>query len=330
MAGGSSTSTEMSIPVANLGLSKTSWTAEDLGVESIIEDNTISAAAMAAVNAQVGFVLREVVTALLSDCPYELYWYDKTVGTSLQSYSFSAKTQDGVVVLRITGSMTFTFAVAGAYSDGTTYKDVRNSDGSVTRYYCGVDPSATAGISAAVANASAIVSDYSSAADYDKLKAFKDKICALVSYNSSAAGGGADYGDPWQLIWVFDGDDTTNVVCEGYAKAFQYLCDISNLSASVMAYSVTGTMNGGTGAGAHMWNIVHMENGKNYLVDVTNCDEGSVGAPDGLFMVGYTGGSVDEGYSFTANSRTISYRYEDKIRAVFSDSRISFSMQREA
>lgn len=30
-----------------------------------------------------------------------------------------------------------------------------------------------------------------------------------------------------ELIWVFDGDSSTNVVCEGYAKAFQYLCDLS-------------------------------------------------------------------------------------------------------
>ena len=325
VADGSVTSTELSIPVEDLGLSKTSWTAEDLGLETLIVVNedgssTFSDEAMAAVNAQVNFSLRNVVTALLSDCPCELYWYDKTVGTSLKSYNFSGSR----IMIKISGSMTFTFAVAGAYSDGT-YKDVRNADGSLTRYYCGVDPSTTAGIHAAVSNASAIAANYSGAADYNKLLGFKNEICSLVSYNSAAAGGGVDYGDPWQLVWVFDGDSSTNVVCEGYAKAFQYLCDISNLSAAVMTYSVTGTMNGGTGAGTHMWNIVHMENGKNYLVDVTNCDAGSVGAPDGLFMVGYTDGSVDAGYSFTANSRTISYSYEEKIRSVFSDSELTIS-----
>ena len=325
VADGSVTSTVLSIPVEDLGLSKTSWTAEDLGLETLIVVNedgssTFSDEAMAAVNAQVNFSLRNVVTALLSDCPCELYWYDKTVGTSLKSYNFSGSR----IMIKISGSMTFTFAVASAYSDGT-YKDVSDADGSVTRYYCGVDSYAAQGIHAAVNNAAEIAEYYAASSDYDKLKAFKDEICSLVSYNSEAAGGGSDYGDPWQLVWVFDRDARTNVVCEGYAKAFQYLCDISNLSASVMAYSVTGTMNGGTGAGAHMWNIVHMENGKNYLVDVTNCDAGSVGAPDGLFLAGYTNGSVSEGYSFTANSRTISYSYEEKIRSVFSDSELTIS-----
>lgn len=45
------------------------------------------------------------------------------------------------------------------------------------------------------------------------------------------------------MIYVFDGDEATNVVCEGYAKAFQYLCDLDGIT----YYSVSGTMNGGTG-----------------------------------------------------------------------------------
>ena len=36
---------------------------------------------------------------------------------------------------------------------------------------------------------------------------------------------GLPYGDPWQLIYVFDDDPDTNVVCEGYAKAFKYEAD---------------------------------------------------------------------------------------------------------
>lgn len=335
VANGTESSTEFSVAVADLGLSKTSWTAEDLGLESlIVEDEQgnkkINPEAEAAVDAQVNFNLRQVVTALLSDCPYELYWYDKTIGTTYVKYNIRGNTSVITIPLyndkdkTIPNCMTLTFAVAVAYSDGT-YKDVRNTDGSITRYYCGVDPSSAESIAAAVANAAAIADRYEGVADYDKLRGFKDEICELVDYNSAAAGGGADYGDPWQLIWVFDGDETTNVVCEGYSKAFQYLCDISDLSASVMAYSVSGTMNVGTGAGTHMWNIVHMENDKNYLVDVTNSDAGSVGAPDALFLVGYTSGSVDEGYTVTANNHAITYTYEDKLRPVFPDSELTIS-----
>ena len=316
VAAGEATSTIFTIPVESLGLSKTSWTAEDLGLETLVADGTFSDEAMAAVNAQVGFTLREVISALLADCPFELYWYEKTMGTDFQSYAFTGSARS----IRITGEMTFYFNVAVAYSDGST--DVLPS-GKVVR--CSVDPSTGAAVSTAVANAAEIASRYSGSADYDMLLGFKNEICELVSYNSSAAGGGAAYGDPWQLIWVFDRDESTNVVCEGYAKAFQYLCDISSLSAGVWAYTVTGRMSGGTGAGDHMWNVVHMDNGSNYLVDVTNCDAGSVGAPDKLFLAGAAKGSVDEGYSVILTARTITYTYEDKVRAVFSDSELTLS-----
>ena len=36
-----------------------------------------------------------------------------------------------------------------------------------------------------------------------------------------------------------------------------------------------------------MWNIVTMDDGNHYLVDITNCDEDSVGYPDKLFLKGY-------------------------------------------
>ena len=321
VAAGDPNYTKFTIPVTSLGLSKTSWTAAELGLDSLIvylEDGsaTFSEEAMNAVNEQVGFTLREVVSALLADCPFELYWYEKTVGTDFQSYAFSGT----AAMIRITGQMTFCFNVADAYSDGS--QELLPSGKIV---HCGIDPSTGTAVSNAVSNAAGIASDYSGSSDYDKLVGFKNEICNLVSYNSVAAGGGMAYGDPWQIIWVFDRDENTNVVCEGYAKAFQYLCDISNLSASVMAYTVTGVMSGGTGAGAHMWNIVHMDNGKNYLVDVTNCDDGSAGAPDKLFLAGATEGSVDDGYTVVLPGRSINYTYEDKMRAIFSDSELTLS-----
>ena len=80
------------------------------------------------------------------------------------------------------------------------------------------------------------------------------------------------YGNPWQLIWVFDNDDSTNVVCEGYSKAFQYLCDKGFAGSSTISCdTVTGTMGGATGAGNHMWNLVTID-GDSYLADITNSD----------------------------------------------------------
>ena len=153
----------------------------------------------------------------------------------------------------------------------------------------------------AVAKAQAIVNQCAGLSDEEKLRAYKDEICALTEYNFDVLAGGVRYGDPWQLIYVFDEDPSTKVVCEGYAKAFQYLCDLSTFQEDTTCYTVVGDMNGG----AHMWNVVRMGDGKSYLVDVTNCDTGMAGHPDKLFLAGGTG-SVDAGY--TVNG--ISYVYE--------------------
>ena len=110
----------------------------------------------------------------------------------------------------------------------------------------------------------------------------------------------------FQMVSVFDGNPDTKVVCEGYAKAFQYLCDLSTFK-SAKCYTVSGNMAGGTGAGGHMWNIVSIGS-SNYLVDVTNCDDGAVGSPDKLFMAIPSSGAWNGTYTFSAASN-ITYTY---------------------
>ena len=111
-------------------------------------------------------------------------------------------------------------------------------------------------------------------------------------------------------IYVFDNNPSTNVVCEGYAKAFKHLCDLSSFSESDLFCSlVTGTMTVGTSAGPHMWNIVTV-GGRNYLVDVTNCDTDAVGAPDKLFLCGAAENVPSIKYTATAGSQSIVYEYD--------------------
>lgn len=73
------------------------------------------------------------------------------------------------------------------------------------------------------------------------------------------------------IIGVFDNDPSTDVVCEGYAKAFQLLLnalDIDNVY-------VTGEGDGGDGNwGGHAWNMVKMDDGEYYNFDVTWDDAG--------------------------------------------------------
>ena len=260
------------------------WTYEELGIKDFTDSNF--SAAFGEARDKVAN-LSKVIDCLLVDCPADLYWFDKTTGVK-SSYSFFPEDTK----ITVTG-ITLKMAVAQAYSDGTTY---------------GVDTAKTGAAQTALTKAQEIVSQNKDKTTYEKLLAYKDAICDLTSYNHEAADTeGTPYGDPWQLIYVFDGDPSTNVVCEGYAKAFQYLCDLSGIP----CYIVNGVMQGGTGAGGHMWNIVPLD-GKNYLVDVTNCDTGTAGAPDLLFLKGVTG-SVKEGYVAQGIGHTITYTYDQEI-----------------
>lgn len=137
------------------------------------------------------------------------------------------------------------------------------------------------------------------------------------------------YGNPWQLIWVFDGDPNTKVVCEGYSKAFKYLADLSEgLNAQVI--TVSGAMKGGTGEGSHMWSIVRMDDGRNYLVDVTNCDDGFVGALDQLFVAIPASGSLTDGwYGFNTShdsvTTQITYEYREDMATLFGEGALTLS-----
>ena len=232
--------------------------------------------------------------ALMADLPYELYWHDKVIGINY-AYTLTA--------------------------GGTPFKDVTFSF-AVAQEFRGADVTTTniPNVPAAVQTARSVVAANASKSDYDKLQAYRQYICDQVSYNYAAARGEytASYGSPWQLLWVFDGDTSTNVVCEGYAKSFKYLCDLTEESngwtGDVETISVTGTM----GTENHMWNIVRIGGG-NYLVDVTNCDTGMKGYPRKLFLRG----AVGDGISYTVENTV--YTYDDVTRTGFAAADLKLS-----
>ena len=202
------------------------------------------------------------------DCPYEMYWYDKVSGVRY-TYGLGQTGNDYTIT-----SLNIDMYVGAPYAGATafTVNDI------------------PAKVNTAADAAASIVAENQHVNDYPKLAAYKNAICGLVAYVHDAANAGDTYFsntsvDPWQLISVFDGDNDTNVVCEGYSKAFQYLCDLSDFDGDINVITVTGYMSGGTGEGPHMWNVVTMDDGKNYIVDVTNSEEGSVGQ-EGQFMLG--------------------------------------------
>lgn len=228
----------------------------------------------------------EIANSLLITCQNDLFWFDKSTKEAfLYLYQLNP---DG------TGSFLFEFKVLPEYQKaGNQYA---------------VDSTKINSANTALDKAQEIVNANAGKSDYEKLLAYKNEICALTSYDHEAAK--PNYSGskaPWTMVSVFDGNPDTKVVCEGYAKAFQYLCDLSTFK-SAKCYTVSGTMAGGTGEGPHMWNIVSIGS-SNYLVDVTNCDDGAVGSPDKLFMAIPSSGAWNGTYTFSAASN-ITYTYD--------------------
>ena len=264
-----------------------------------------------------------VIYALVYDLPYDLYWFDKP------KFSFIRRTDSTVLYFRVSAD----YSADG--TRGTLYADT-NKTGAVKN---------------AVANAQQIIDRYKGASDYEKLRGYRNEICRLVSYDYQAfLNTETPYGDPWQIVSVFDGNPATNVVCEGYAKAFQYLCDNTEFESGLIECRL---MDGKQDDLSHMWNVVRMDDGENYLVDLTTYDDASLDDhsydPEesgyagyngsGAFLVGgsYLGGPGKTGYTSnpywiygnpdnTAGKSRI-YRYHNNAIALYSDAERTLSLK---
>ncbi len=249
-----------------------------------------------------------ILQCLLIDCPYELYWFNKVKGGGMYSgYSYGYNSSIAVIQ-----SIVFGFSVVPAYqADGYS----ENAPAVTT------DVSA---VNAAVSNARSVVSRNVNGSDIEKLTAYKNYICDAVSYNDAAAKDDYvptyGYGDPWQMIWAFDGDSSTNIVCEGYSKAFAYLCELSEFEDEEFACRIMSgdTVLTGRNPGGHMWNVVCL-NGYNYIVDVTNSDAGSIGQDGELFMNAEPMSGDANGYHFAFGSYVLSYTYDAETVALYSE-----------
>ena len=220
-----------------------------------------------------------VIDALLVDCPYHLFWYDKEAATQFG--------YDGGVFIYL--------PVASEFASSTYATDANKIKSAQV----------------AATNAKQVVNQYAGYSDYDKLCSYRDYICNAVTYNDDAAADiNMPYGNPWQLIWAFDGDSSTNIVCEGYAKAFQYLCDLSAFSGSIQSHIVNGYAQDQGGSGPHMWNIVTMENGRNYHVDVTFVDGGFAEA----FLCGATATQYENVYCV---KNEVYYQFDEETLRVY-------------
>lgn len=304
VAAGEETSTVFTISASEV-FSPYVFTAENLGVSSIDSGSgtsitTESAAAFSAVLdpqlEALDFIA--VMQCLMNDYPYELYWFNKSYTVPAQDFRRGAyrNKETGLFDrLVIIGNFTVTLHVSRDYAKRTS------SEGTITYSRNEVDPVYGSSVQAAAENAAEILDRYAGLSDYEKLCGYRDDICGLASYNYTAVTENWPYGDPWQLIWVFDGKPSTQVVCEGYAKAFQYLAGLSMKDAIVI------TVQGRIPEGVHMWNVVTIDR-FNYLTDLTNQDAGY-----DLFMKGATDGTVDTGYYINNGYGTTKYTYNEDL-----------------
>ena len=250
-------------------LSSLTWTAEELGCE--LGDH-LSNDALRRVNTKIANAidLNKVHIKLLYDLAYELYWYDKTEGIA---WEFSYEVNSAYVSI---SKIEFSFFVSADYSETEEKNTTTTSSEKIAQ------------ANESINFASEIVERYKDLSDLEKFNSYIIEIMNLVEYNRTAADESTNtpYGNPWQIIWVFDNDPSTKVVCEAYSKAFKYLCDLSEFENEVECYLAIGD-NGGE---PHMWNVVNV-NGANYLVDITLLD----GVYKGQQMDFLWGGTSEDG-----------------------------------
>ena len=283
---------------------KAEWGITGEVFQTVGSKTTLTPQASEAIRAKLG--LDALMRKQLLEMPYELYWYNKTKGVSM-GYSVATSGND-VTVRNLTLSMNVSQDYAKFVST-TSYNPFE------------ADTAKTGAVADTPKKAQAVVNAHAGETDYQKLVSYREYIKGEVSYNTGAAGGGYPYGGPWQLIYVFDGNSTTNVVCEGYAKAFQYLCDLTfqNQEGRPSSSLVSGKMDDGD----HMWNVVAI-GGRNYLVDVTNCDTGSIGAPDQLFLCGAAENVAGKQYTVSLG-KTIVYVYDEKTVESYASEHLKLS-----
>lgn len=299
---GSTSSTLINVPMSVFGMNKT-VTKKQLGVSKLTKNGYVPTTVETKLLKYLKIDISAVMEKLYYSIP-EMYWYDyydqRWTLSNASNYRLQCYvTANSIRYYTKSGSIQIKMAVGREY--GSNYK-VSNTGRTL--------------FSLAKDNAKRIVSAASGLSDYNKIMYYKNIISQITAYDNDAM---THYKKSqiaqWELINVFDGDANTKVVCEGYAKAFQYLCNLTKWTSNTYSEMVSGQVKAGSDdAYAHMWNIVHY-NGNNYVVDVTNCDTDDANVSENyLFMVANSS-NVTTSYTIPVtinNSLTnVTYAYDN-------------------
>lgn len=128
---------------------------------------------------------------------------------------------------------------------------------------------------------------------YDLIKGMHDRIVNTTRYDTAAAADSDSNPNAFNIYGVFvEG----RAVCQGYALAMYYLCDI----ADIPCMNIVGLGKTSSGTEGHMWNYIMMDDGLWYCMDATWDDpivsDGSDMLRYDYFLVGAD--SVSSGKTF--------------------------------
>lgn len=114
-----------------------------------------------------------------------------------------------------------------------------------------------------------ILADCPDGSDYDRVVYLNDALTARNAYNSAVAAGKSSQAQAsaWECISALEGNSgTAGPVCEGYARAFQVLCNELNIPCVLVDGEAKSHAD--DQPEDHMWNYVQIDDGW-YAVDVT-------------------------------------------------------------
>jgi hypothetical protein len=301
-------SSEFVISLKDLGydVDTMTWTSEELGFEKITEDDEMSCLYL--VSEKLGIDMNDV-TLILRNEP-DLYWWNTKYYQALEGFNVL----DGGNKISITGiSIYLPVSLKYGLNGDESWVDVNCEALKVAQR--------------AVDNAKKIVEAAKSYNDIEKLRYYSEQICNSNIYNHEYyddldKGGDLDT-NASQYVYVFDNDDETNVVCEGYAKSLKLLCNMTDFdNKTIECYNVSGFLcdvdeNGElVNPGGHMWNIVSID-GKSYIIDLTNSDKNDKNEANqfnGYFFLNAPDrGSVEEGYVYYNSVGYVYYSTMEKI-----------------
>lgn len=281
-------------------LGKTSFTASELGIDSVNEKNYLQTA-----DQLFDFDPEKFIYQIGYEYPLDFFWFNKTVDIVIEMddirYDNNTLSFPEVINMYLTVSQDYQGA----------------------QYYS-VDPDAVVRAQKAKEYALEIVEQAKDLSDYDKLLFYRNTICSETNYYRDTEGKYEEpeaYGAPSQMINVFDHDPTTNVWCEGYTKAFQFLCDHTEFESNVWCFTVRGVKN--DSKYNHCWNIIHMNDDQFYLTDITVSDVSSTANHMFGFLKGVDSGNIYKGYKTEGNK----YSYRKNTRELWLPKMLTIAKQ---